>query len=98
MILVCGAIATAKDYRDRFSVGRFFSDSVLFFLKQNVGVEGVWGKVYVVFDFGVEDLAGQVAVVIATDRVGGGQVLDGVVVIVLFGVFVPVFVGGIAPD
>src|SRR3981189_207547 len=72
--------------------------ALLFFLEQDIGVEGVGGQVYVVFGLGVEGLAGHVAVVIAAEGEGGGQALDGVVIIVLFGVFVAVFEGDVAPQ
>jgi hypothetical protein len=71
--------------------------SLLFLLEQDIGVEGVGCEVYVVLDFGEEGLAGHVAVVVAGEGEGGGQALNGVVVIVLLGVFVVVFEGGVAP-
>ena len=69
----------------------------MLFLEQDFGVEGVRGKLYVVFGLEIEDLTGHVAVVVAGYGQGSGKALNGVVVIVLFGVLVKVFEGGVAP-
>ena len=69
----------------------------LLFLDEDFGVEDVGGEADVVLDFEEEGLAGHVAVVVAGDGEGGGKALDGVVVGVLFGVFVLVFEGLVAP-
>src|ERR1700677_1041791 len=61
------------------------------FIEQDVGVEGAGWKLYVIFNLGEKSLTGRIACVISGGGKGGGQALDGVIVIVLFGVFVEVF-------
>ncbi len=70
----------------------------LLFLDEDVDVEVVGREGDVVLGFEDEGLAGHVAVVVAGDGEGGGDALDGVVVGVLFGVFVVVFEGLVAPE
>src|ERR1700730_7801485 len=66
------------------------TQGLLLLLEEIVGVEEGGGEVGVVFDPGEEALAGHVAVVVAGEGQGGREALDGVVVVVLFDVFIRV--------